>query len=83
MADPEHVALGRVDPLGADRAHLARSVFEYVRRTGQDLVIGQRGDRRAFAGDPLRRTSPAAKSILCVPVATGAAAAACSISRTT
>ena len=45
----------------------SHSVVRYVRRTGQDLVVGNlAGDDRFAADDYVRRTN--AKSVLCVPV---------------
>ena len=45
----------------------SHSVVRYVRRTGQDVVVGNAADDERFAGDAYI-TSAQAKSILCVPV---------------
>jgi predicted ATPase/transcriptional regulator with GAF, ATPase, and Fis domain len=48
-------------------SHVPQSVVRYVRRTGQDLVVGCASDDERFSNDPYvagRRS----KSVLCVPV---------------
>jgi histidine kinase len=47
--------------------HVSQAVVRFVRRTGQDLVVGNLSADERFAGDPyVSRVH--AKSILCVPV---------------
>ena len=48
-------------------ADLSHSVVRYVRRTGQDLVVGNLAGDERFASDPYVAAT-AARAVLCVPV---------------
>ncbi len=50
VADPEHVTLGLSEPL-EKTTRVPRSVVQFVRRTGQDLVIGHAAADEAFGRD--------------------------------
>ncbi len=66
VADPEQVHV-RPSMLWEQAGHLAQSVVRYVRRTGEDVVVGNAATDVRFAADPyVMRTG--AKSILCVPI---------------
>jgi transcriptional regulator with GAF, ATPase, and Fis domain len=66
-ANRDDLAIGSAIPL-EQATDLAISVVRYVRRTGQDVVIGDATRDERFSGDRYISASRA-KSILCVPVA--------------
>src|SRR5262249_12387840 len=66
VADGSDVNVLRAAPLD-DRVPLARAVVQYVRRTGESVVLDDATADERFAGDPyVERTRP--RSILCVPI---------------
>ncbi len=66
VADPEQVHLRHAEPLeGSTR--VPSSVVQYVRRTGQDVVLANAAGDERFGGDPYVRRG-VIRSMLCVPV---------------
>jgi formate hydrogenlyase transcriptional activator len=65
-ADPEQVVVRGSVPLESSEA-VPQSVVQYVRRTAQDVVVGDATADERFGADPfVTRSQP--RSILCVPV---------------
>jgi len=65
-ADSDQVLVRQATPW-EKAEHFSHAVVRYVRRTGQDLVVGNLAGDERFAGDAYI-TRANAKSVLCVPV---------------
>jgi predicted ATPase/transcriptional regulator with GAF, ATPase, and Fis domain len=66
FANPEKIRVRQGIPL-EEAGGLARGVVHYVRRTGQEIVLGNAAADERFASDPYVAQT-GAKSVLCVPV---------------